>query len=106
MPRVNSSKPFSYLYYNCGPCFLPDSENYEILAWYQKEAQETWYLTTEAVQLPAIVYGKFDLGHVVLSGLHLENSLFDTHNTHNNCLSNMDLLAYCLGAKMGLTCKS
>lgn len=99
------SSHFSYLYYNGGPCFLPESATCEILAWYQKEAQESWYLSTNATKLPAIVYKKFGQGHVVLSGLHLENSLFDSYNTLNNCLSNMDLLTYCLGAKMGLSCK-
>lgn len=100
------SNRFSYLYYNGGPCFFPENTTCEILAWYRKEAQDTWYLSTEATQLPAIVYRKLEQGHVILSGLHLENSLFDSYNTLNNCLSNMDLLTYCLGTKMGLTCKS
>lgn len=96
------SKHFSYLYYNGGPCFFPDNTNCEILAWYQKEAQESWYLSIQSTQLPAIVYRKLGQGHVVLSGLHLENPLFDRYNFLNNSCSCMHLLAYCLGEKMGL----
>jgi len=106
--KVKQNQPsshFSYLYDNEGSCFFPENTNCKNLAWYQKEAHEIWYLATNATQLPVIVYRKFGQGRVVLSGLHLENSLFDAYNTINNCLSNIDLLTYCLSIKMGLKCK-
>ncbi len=98
------SKSYSYLYYNGGPCFLPYNTTSEILAWYKKENNETWYLNTKAIQLPAIVYRKLEKGHIILSGLHLENPLFDPYNTSKN-YSRIDLLKHILGIKMGLKLK-
>ena len=78
----NEKHLFSQLYYHGGPAFVREirnsiQQNFTTLAYYLKQAKEDWYLVTAEKKLPAIICGNYGNGYVCLSGLHLENKLFD-----------------------------
>ena len=66
--KVSANDSYFYSYYNGGCFFELNKNNYEILASYQ-----------ELNNLPAVVYGKYQKGNIILSGIHFEYDI--------NCLS-------------------
>lgn len=101
----------SYVYYNGGPTFLPKDESTakktKVLAYYVKE-DDPWYDETLFIkypQLPAIITSQIGKGQIVLSGIHLENTMFDAYNASENFMHRRDLLSFILKEVLGMKVK-
>lgn len=75
---------YTYVHYHGGPAFIKGDQA-DVLAFYKKMPYENWYdtsiLKTNDVEevVPAVIFKKVGKGKVILSGVHLENSMFDAY---------------------------
>ena len=114
-PTLNK---YTYVYYNGGPAFIEEETKAQgkCLAFFKKTSQEDWYDTsvlTKAVMddhgdpiVPAIVFREIGEGKVVLSGVHLENTMFDHYLPKDpNFIHRRDVLRIVLERFLGLNLK-
>lgn len=91
------AKRYTYIYYNGGPAFIKEEnlkDKASCLAFFKKIPQEDWYDTsvlTEAVvddcgdpMVPAIIFKRIKGGKIILSGVHLENTMFDSYSSKDS----------------------
>ncbi len=96
---------YSRLYYNGGPTFLNVTTE-KVLGYYVKEG-DAWYdkpLLDKRMRgkFPAILSIPYGQGKVVLSGVHLENTIFDAYVADKRFVSRKTLLRAILQEELEL----